>query len=173
MQEHLLVHPVGNRIAVQVMLEQGERHDQRQQPPAAALCEAQELLLVLARQVVPQKPHQVLEDVDVLGPRRFPHSPSRVAPSVEHRTRPSVRSNLTCLRQRAGGPSVHIAGAAVALHCGPARSIRMCGQNLAGNLQKRDTRGSCNVLISLSNCRSARLPGSERSAGATMWGFSR
>ena len=43
MQVHLLVHPVGNRVAVQVMLEQSQRHDQRQQPLPVVLDETEEL----------------------------------------------------------------------------------------------------------------------------------
>ena len=43
MQIHLLVHPVRNWIAVQVMLQQGEGYDQRHQPLAVVLDEAQEL----------------------------------------------------------------------------------------------------------------------------------
>jgi hypothetical protein len=41
--------PVGNRIAAQVMLEQFERHDQRQQPLAVVFDEAQELRLTKGR----------------------------------------------------------------------------------------------------------------------------
>ena len=43
MQVHLLVHPVGHRIAAQVVLQQRQRHDQRQQPLPVVLDEAQEL----------------------------------------------------------------------------------------------------------------------------------
>jgi hypothetical protein len=43
MQIHLLVHPLGHRIAVQMMLEQRQGHDQRQQALAVVLDEAQEL----------------------------------------------------------------------------------------------------------------------------------
>ena len=62
-------HPVGHRIAVQVMLEQCQGQDQRDRPLSVVLDETQELLLVVARQVGYQEPHQVLEDVDVLPPR--------------------------------------------------------------------------------------------------------
>ena len=68
MEVDLLVHPVGNRIAVQVMLEQRQRHDQRHQPLAVVLDETQELLLVVARQVILQIAHQVLQHVHVLAP---------------------------------------------------------------------------------------------------------
>jgi hypothetical protein len=37
MQVHLLVHPLGHRVADQVMLEQRQRHDERQQPLAVVL----------------------------------------------------------------------------------------------------------------------------------------
>jgi hypothetical protein len=40
---HLLVHPLGNRMPVQVMLEQRQGNDQRQQPLPVVLDEAQEL----------------------------------------------------------------------------------------------------------------------------------
>jgi hypothetical protein len=43
MQMHLLVHPVGHRVAPQMMLEQCKRHDQRYQPLPLVLDEAQEL----------------------------------------------------------------------------------------------------------------------------------
>ena len=43
MQIHLLVHPVGYRLAVQVMLEQRQWHDQRHQPLAVVLDQTQEL----------------------------------------------------------------------------------------------------------------------------------
>jgi hypothetical protein len=43
MQVHLLVHPVGYRVAVQVVLKERQGHDQRQQPLAVVLDKAQEL----------------------------------------------------------------------------------------------------------------------------------
>jgi hypothetical protein len=43
MQVYLLVHPVGHRVPVQVMLEQRQGHDQRQQPLSIVLDKAQEL----------------------------------------------------------------------------------------------------------------------------------
>ena len=43
MQVDLLVHPVGNRIAVQVVLQERQGHDQRHHPQAVVLDEAQEL----------------------------------------------------------------------------------------------------------------------------------
>ena len=43
MQIHLLVNPLGNRVAAQVVLQQRQRHDQRQQLLAIVLDEAQEL----------------------------------------------------------------------------------------------------------------------------------
>jgi hypothetical protein len=42
-QVDLLVHPLRNRIAIQVMLEQRQGHDQRQQPLPLVLDEAQQL----------------------------------------------------------------------------------------------------------------------------------
>jgi hypothetical protein len=47
-QIHLLVHPAGNWMPVQVMLEQRQRHNQRHQPLPVVLDEAQELLFVLS-----------------------------------------------------------------------------------------------------------------------------
>ena len=44
MEVHLLVHPVGHRVPLQVLFERCERHDQRHQPLAVVLDEAQELL---------------------------------------------------------------------------------------------------------------------------------
>jgi hypothetical protein len=69
MQVDLLVHPLGHRVPVQVVLEQRQRHDQRHQPLPLVIYEAQELLLVLAGDMVLQVAHQVLEDVDMLAPR--------------------------------------------------------------------------------------------------------
>ena len=43
MQVYLLVHPFGNRIAAQMMLQQRQRYDQRHQPLPVVLDEAQEL----------------------------------------------------------------------------------------------------------------------------------
>jgi hypothetical protein len=43
METYLLVHPVGNRMPVQVMLEHHEGYDQRQQPLAVVLDKAREL----------------------------------------------------------------------------------------------------------------------------------
>ena len=68
MQIHLLVHPLGNRIAVQVMLEERQRHNEGQQALAIVLYEAQELLLVFAGEVILEITHQVLEHVHVLSP---------------------------------------------------------------------------------------------------------
>ena len=53
MQVDMLVHPLGHRVAAQMMFEQGRRHDQRHQPLPVVLDEAQKLLLVVARQVIP------------------------------------------------------------------------------------------------------------------------
>jgi hypothetical protein len=43
MEIDLLVHPLRHRVAVQVMLQERQRHDQRRQPPPVVLDEAQEL----------------------------------------------------------------------------------------------------------------------------------
>jgi hypothetical protein len=43
MQIHLLVYPLRHRIAVQVMLEQCQRHDQRQQALPVVLDQTEEL----------------------------------------------------------------------------------------------------------------------------------
>jgi hypothetical protein len=43
MQVHLLVHPIWHRVAVQVVLQQRQRYDQRQQPLAVVLDETQKL----------------------------------------------------------------------------------------------------------------------------------
>jgi hypothetical protein len=63
MQVDLLVHPLVHRIAVQAVLQQGQGHDQRQQPLPVVLYEAQEFLLVLTREVLLQVAHQMLEHV--------------------------------------------------------------------------------------------------------------
>jgi hypothetical protein len=52
MQVHLLVHPVGHRVAAQVMLQQRQGHDQWHQPLPVVLDEAQKLLLIFAREVI-------------------------------------------------------------------------------------------------------------------------
>jgi hypothetical protein len=49
MEVDLLVHPVGHRMPVQVMLEQRQRHDQRQQALPVVLDEAQQLQPALGR----------------------------------------------------------------------------------------------------------------------------
>ena len=54
MQVHLLVYPVRHRIAVQVVLEQRQGHDQRYQSLAVVLDEAQEFLLA----VLPRQAHR-------------------------------------------------------------------------------------------------------------------
>ena len=69
MQVDLLVHPVRRRIAVQVVLEQRQGHDQWHQALAVVLDEAKKLLLVLSGEMVLEITHKVLEDVDVLAPR--------------------------------------------------------------------------------------------------------
>ena len=43
MQVNLLVHPLGHRVAVQVMLEERQRHNEGRQALAVVLHEAQEL----------------------------------------------------------------------------------------------------------------------------------
>jgi hypothetical protein len=54
-QIHLLVYPLGHRVPVQVMLEQRQRHDQRQQPLPVVLDEAQEFLFIITAEVVRQE----------------------------------------------------------------------------------------------------------------------
>jgi hypothetical protein len=63
MEVDLLVNPVRHRIAVQEVLQERQRHDQRHQPLPVVLDQAWKLLLVLARQVVLEEAYQVLEDV--------------------------------------------------------------------------------------------------------------
>ena len=58
MQVHLLVHPLRHRMPIRVMLKQCQGNDRWQQPLAIVLDEAQELLLVLAGDVVFQEAHR-------------------------------------------------------------------------------------------------------------------
>jgi hypothetical protein len=71
LQIHVLVHPVGNRLPVQVMLEQRhQRHAQRKQPLQEVLDDAPKLLPVLAgRGGFSSSPTHSLLERRVLPPR--------------------------------------------------------------------------------------------------------
>jgi hypothetical protein len=70
----------GHRVAAQVMLEQRQGHDQRQQALPIVLDEAQQFLLILTGEMILEVTHQVLEDVHMFGPGRFAYNPSHPGP---------------------------------------------------------------------------------------------
>jgi hypothetical protein len=113
MELDLLVSPLGHRVAVQMMLEERQRHDQRQQSLPAVLDETQALLLIFAGEVILEKTHRRKErgTPQVLDAQRLtclPRVPITARPSMSMAPYSAVSSSQSRLPASATRRSISV-----------------------------------------------------------------